>query len=51
MTTWTKEWDTQSDKWHLTVNLGDILCDNLWRTILFHTGVFYNEDTQWQKES
>lgn len=51
MTSWQKEDPTQADKWHLLVNTGDILCDNLWNAILFHTGIFYDQNTQWQKES
>lgn len=46
-TTWNDRPESQIDNWYLLTDLSDILTEEEWKRIVFHTGIFYNWNTLW----
>jgi len=51
MTIWKQDNPTQADKWYLLINGWDILADNNSDTIVFNNWIFYDANTEWDKDS
>lgn len=49
MTNWTKKSPIQSDLWAWLDEINNIMTDENDDIIIFHTGDFYNKDTEWTK--
>ena len=48
-TEWTKDWPVQSDNWAWLDEVSNRMADENDNVIIFHTGDFYDKQTEWAK--